>query len=193
MPNQRIRMNEVEAKINALREELAQHNYHYYVQSMPTISDREFDEKMRALQTLEAQYPDYFDPSSPTQRVGSDLTTSFTQMAHRYPMLSLSNTYSEGEIHDFYARTARTLNEPFEIVAELKYDGSSISLVYEQGRLVQAITRGDGTHGDDVTANVKTIRTIPLPLRGDTYPERVGMHGDILPPWDDFGPLNLHR
>ena len=157
----------VEAKIKALRDELEQHNYNYYVLSTPTISDREFDEKMKELQALEEAHPEFADPHSPTQRVGSDLSKEFEQVVHQYPMLSLGNTYSEEEIRDFYERTERALNEPFEIVAELKYDGTSISLTYEDGRLVRAVTRGDGTRGDDVTANVKTIRSVPLKLMGD--------------------------
>lgn len=186
-------MNEIEVKIKQLREELEQHNHNYYVLSMPTISDKEFDFKMKELQTLEEQHPEYADPLSPTQRVGSDLSKEFEQVAHQYPMLSLGNTYSEGEIRDFYERTARALNEPFEIVAELKYDGTSISLIYENGQLKQAITRGDGTRGDDVTANVKTIRSIPLKLRGDTYPDKFEIRGEILLPWAEFERLNKAR
>ena len=186
-------MNGIELKIKQLREELEQHNYNYYVLSTPTISDREFDLKMKELQILEEQYPEYADPLSPTQRVGSDLSKEFEQIEHQYPMLSLGNTYSEGEIRDFYERTARALNEPFEIVAELKYDGSSISLIYENGRLKHAITRGDGTRGDDVTANVKTIRSIPLKLRGNDYPDKFEIRGEILLPWAEFERLNKAR
>ncbi|MDR3267640.1 MAG: NAD-dependent DNA ligase LigA [Tannerella sp.] len=186
-------MNEVELRIKLLREELEQHNYNYYVLSMPAISDSLYDKKIKDLQLLEEQHPEYADPCSPTQRVGSDLSKEFEQVAHRYPMLSLSNTYSESEIVDFYERTARFLNEPFELVAELKYDGTSISLVYEQGRLVQAITRGDGTQGDDVTANVKTIRSIPLKLIGDGYPETFEIRGEIVLPWMEFDRLNKER
>jgi DNA ligase (NAD+) len=184
---------EVELRIKTLRDELEQHNYNYYVRSMPTISDQAFDGLMKELQQLENQHPEYADPNSPTQRVGSDLSKEFIQVAHRYPMLSLGNTYSEGEIRDFYDRTKRALNEPFELVAELKYDGTSISLIYEQGQLVQAITRGDGTKGDDVTANVKTIRSIPLKLRGDNYPEQFEIRGEILLPWTEFERLNKER
>jgi DNA ligase (NAD+) len=186
-------MNEIETKIKQLRDTLEQHNYHYYVLSTPTISDKKFDELMKELQMLEVQYPEYADPLSPTQRVGSDLSKDFEQVEHQYPMLSLSNTYSEGEIRDFYERTARALNEPFEIVAELKYDGSSISLIYERGRLIRGITRGDGTHGDDVTANVKTIRSIPLKLHGNDYPERFEIRGEVLLPWAEFDRLNKER
>lgn len=145
----------VEAKIKALRDELERHNYNYYVLSAPTISDFEFDKMMKELQELEAAHPEFADPDSPTRRVGSDLSKEFEQVVHKYPMLSLGNTYSEDEIRDFYDRTVRSLNEPFEIVAELKYDGTSISLTYEKGRLTRAVTRGDGTRGDDVTANIK--------------------------------------
>ncbi|WP_300760876.1 NAD-dependent DNA ligase LigA [uncultured Parabacteroides sp.] len=180
-------------KIKALREALEQHNYNYYVLSAPTISDREFDEMMKELQTLEEAHPEYADPHSPTQRVGSDLSKEFEQVAHKYPMLSLGNTYSEEDVKDFYERIARDLNEPFEIVAELKYDGTSISLTYENGRLVRAVTRGDGTRGDDVTANVKTIRSVPLKLMGDGYPAEFEIRGEILLPWAEFDRLNKER
>lgn len=183
----------VKEQIEALRSELEQHNYNYYVLSAPTISDQEFDKKMKELQDLEAAHPEYYDPDSPTQRVGSDLSKEFEQVQHRYPMLSLGNTYSEEDVRDFYERTARSLNEPFEIVAELKYDGTSISLWYEKGRLVRAVTRGDGTKGDDVTANVKTIRSIPLRLRGNDYPEEVEIRGEVLLPWAEFDRLNKER
>lgn len=161
--------------------------------SAPTISDREFDEMMKELQVLEEAHPEYADPHSPTQRVGSDLSKEFEQVVHKYPMLSLGNTYSEDEVKDFYERIARDLNEPFEIVAELKYDGTSISLTYEDGRLVRAVTRGDGTCGDDVTANVKTIRSVPLKLMGDRYPATFEIRGEILLPWAEFDRLNKER
>ena len=148
---------------------------------------------MKELQDLEAAHPEYYDSNSPTQRVGSDLSKEFEQVQHRYPMLSLGNTYSEEEVRDFYERTERSLNEPFEIVAELKYDGTSISLWYEKGRLVRAVTRGDGSKGDDVTANVKTIRSVPLRLRGNDYPEEVEIRGEILLPWAEFDRLNKER
>lgn len=183
----------VKEQIEALRKELEQHNYNYYVLSAPVISDQEFDAKMRTLQELEAAHPEYYDVNSPTQRVGSDLTKDFVQVTHRYPMLSLGNTYSEEEVRDFYERIARSLNEPFEIVAELKYDGTSISLTYERGELVRAVTRGDGTKGDDVTANVRTIRSIPLRLQGSDYPDRVEIRGEILLPWAEFDRLNRER
>ena len=182
-----------EARIQALRKELEQHNYNYYVLSAPTISDFEFDEKMRELQELEQAYPAYDDPDSPTHRVGSDLSKEFAKVVHQYPMLSLGNTYSQAEVRDFYEQVSRALNEPFELVAELKYDGTSISLIYEQGRFVQAVTRGDGVRGDDVTANVKTIRSIPLRLQGADYPVRFEIRGEVLLPWAEFDRLNKER
>lgn len=184
---------EIEAKIKQLREELEQHNYAYYVLSAPTVSDRAFDEMMKQLQVLETVYPQFADPHSPTQRVGSDLSKEFEQVVHAYPMLSLGNTYSADEVREFYERTAKALGEPFEIVAELKYDGTSISLVYENGRLTRAVTRGDGTRGDDVTANVRTIRSVPLKLRGEGYPEKFEIRGEILLPWAEFDRLNKER
>lgn len=183
----------VEAKIKALRDELERHNYNYYVLSAPTISDFEFDKMMKELQELEAAHPEFADPDSPTRRVGSDLSKEFEQVVHKYPMLSLGNTYSEDEIRDFYDRTVRSLNEPFEIVAELKYDGTSISLTYEKGRLTRAVTRGDGTRGDDVTANIKTIRSVPLRLRGSDFPEEFEIRGEVLLPWAEFDRLNKER
>ncbi len=186
-------MEDIEKKIKALRDELNRYNYEYYVLSAPTISDFEFDRKMRELQELEAEYLEYADPDSPTRRVGSDLSKEFEQVAHKYPMLSLGNTYSEEEVRDFYERTARSLNEPFEIVSELKYDGTSISLTYEGGRLVRAVTRGDGVRGDDVTANIKTIRSIPLKLLGEGYPDEFEIRGEVLLPWSEFDRLNKER
>lgn len=185
-------MSEIGAIIQTLRDELTQYNYNYYVLSAPLISDREFDEKMKQLHELEEKYPEFADPHSPTQRVGSDLSNEFEQVEHRYPMLSLGNTYSEEDVRDFYERTERSLNELFEIIAELKYDGTSISLIYEEGRLVRAITRGDGTRGDDVTANVKTIRSIPLKLQGN-YPSSFEIRGEILLPWQEYERLNKER
>ena len=187
-------MEDWKSQIIQLRQELEQHNYRYYVLSDPIISDREFDEMMHQLQTLEEAHPEMADPLSPTQRVGSDLSKEFEQVVHTYPMLSLGNTYSESDVRDFYERTERTLHgEPFEIVAELKYDGTSISLTYEQGRLLRAVTRGDGTRGDDVTANVKTIRSVPLCLQGNDYPALFEIRGEILLPWAEFDRLNKER
>ena len=168
------------------------HNYNYYILNAPEISDCEFDEKMRQLQDLERQHPEWHDENSPTMRVGSDLNSNFTQVEHRYPMLSLGNTYSEAEVTDFYQRVKRALNEEFEICCELKFDGTSISLTYEDGRLVRAVTRGDGVRGDDVTTNVKTIRSIPLVLHGD-YPPSFEIRGEILLPWESFERLNQER
>jgi DNA ligase (NAD+) len=183
----------VKGKMDALRKQLHEHNYNYYVLSQPTISDIDFDALMRQLAELEKQYPEFYDPNSPTMRVGSDINKNFIQVQHRYPMLSLQNTYTEGEITDFFNRVKRSLNEDFEIVCELKFDGTSISLVYENGRLSQAITRGDGRQGDDVTANVRTVRNIPLVLKGDNIPGYVEVRGEILMPWSVFEELNRER
>ena len=186
-------MNGVESRIIELRGLLDGHNYKYYVLSQPSISDFEFDNLLKELQQLEEENPEFYDVNSPTQRVGNDLSGSFSQIRHKYPMLSLGNTYSEGEVRDFYDRVSKALNEPFEIVAELKYDGSSISLTYENGSLVHAVTRGDGTKGDDVTANVKTIRSVPMKLIGEGYPAFFEIRGEILLPWPEFERINKER
>ena len=180
-------------RIYQLREELHTHNYNYYVLNSPTISDIEFDRMMRELQDLEAKYPETYDENSPTMRVGSDINKDFIQVEHKYPMLSLGNTYSEEEVTDFYERVKKSLNEDFEICCEMKFDGTSISLTYENGKLVRAVTRGDGVKGDDVTNNVKTIRTIPLVLKGDNYPKEFEIRGEILMPWEVFEKLNKER
>lgn len=180
-------------KIEELRAELHRHNYNYYVLNTPEISDKEFDDKMRELQDLEQAHPEYKDDNSPTMRVGSDLNKNFTQVAHKYPMLSLGNTYSETEVADFYERVKKALNDDFEICCEMKYDGTSISLTYEDGKLIRAVTRGDGEKGDDVTDNVKTIRSIPLVLHSDNYPQSFEIRGEILMPWDVFEELNRER
>lgn len=180
-------------KIEELRAELHRHNYNYYVLNTPEISDKEFDDKMRELQDLEQAHPEYKDDNSPTMRVGSDLNKNFTQVAHKYPMLSLGNTYSETEVADFYERVKKALNDDFEICCEMKYDGTSISLTYEDGKLIRAVTRGDGEKGDDVTDNVKTIRSIPLVLHGDNYPQSFEIRGEIFMPWDVFEELNRER
>jgi len=182
----------IKDQIESLRRELEQHNYNYYVLSSPVISDMDFDTKMKQLQELEDAHPEFFDPNSPTQHVGSDIAAGFNQVSHVYPMLSLGNTYSQGEVSDFYDRVRRGLNEDFELVCELKYDGTSISLTYEDGLLVRAVTRGDGDKGDDVTTNVKTIRSIPLRLHGD-YPPVFEIRGEILMPWSVFDGLNRER
>lgn len=185
-------MTEIE-RINQLRNELHAHNYNYYVLNAPVISDQEFDKLMRELQDLEAKHPECFDANSPTMRVGSDLNKNFTQVEHKYPMLSLGNTYSESEVADFYERVRKSLNEDFEICCEMKFDGTSISLTYEDGKLVRAVTRGDGVKGDDVTDNVKTIRSIPLVLHGEGYPKNFEIRGEILMPWTVFEDLNHER
>ena len=186
-------MESIGQQIEQLREELNMHNYNYYVLSNPTISDFDFDKKMQELIDLETSHPEYADPSSPSQRVGSDITKTFNQVEHIYPMLSLSNTYSEAEVIEFYNRIKKDLNDDFEIVCELKYDGASISLTYTDGKLTQAVTRGDGVKGDDITANVKTIRSIPLSLRGNDYPALFEIRGEILMPWKVFEELNKER
>lgn len=186
-------MNELQ-QITDLRNELHKHNYKYYVLNAPEISDEQFDLLMHTLEALEAKHPECFDPNSPTQRVGSDVNSEFSQVEHRYPMLSLANTYNEQEVADFYNSIKKLLNgEAFEICCELKYDGLSISLLYENGKLIRAITRGDGVRGDDVTANVKTIKSIPLVLQGDDYPDVFEMRGEILMPWKVFEKLNKER
>lgn len=186
-------MNELQ-QITDLRNELHKHNYKYYVLNAPEISDEQFDLLMHTLEALEAKHPECFDPNSPTQRVGSDVNSEFSQVEHRYPMLSLTNTYNEQEVADFYNSIKKLLNgEAFEICCELKYDGLSISLLYENGKLIRAITRGDGVRGDDVTANVKTIKSIPLVLQGDDYPDVFEMRGEILMPWKVFEKLNKER
>lgn len=180
-------------RIDQLREELHVHNYNYYVLNAPVISDLEFDKLMRELQVLEALHPEYYDPNSPSVRVGSDLNKNFTQVEHKYPMLSLGNTYSQEEVTEFYERVSKSLNEEFELCCEMKYDGTSISLTYEDGKLVRAVTRGDGVRGDDVTDNVKTIRSIPLVLHGEGYPKNFEIRGEILMPWNVFEELNRER
>ena len=187
-------MNEKE-RILYLREQLHEHNYKYYVLNQPDISDQEFDFLMHELQDLEAKHPELYDANSPTQRVGSDLNQNFTQVAHKYPMLSLANTYNEQDVAYWYESVSRGLaGEPFEVCCEMKYDGLSISLTYVDGKLVSGVTRGDGVHGDDVTANVKTIRCIPLVLKeGTGYPKEFEIRGEILMPWKVFEQLNAER
>ena len=183
---------DVAHEIEQLRAELEKHNHLYYVLNSPVISDYEYDQMMNRLIKLENENPDFFDPNSPTQRVGSDINIEFKQVKHKYPMLSLGNTYNEGEITDFYNRIVKALNEPFEIVCELKYDGASISLTYENGQLVRGVTRGDGTRGDDVTANIKTIKSIPLKIKGD-YPPAFEIRGEVYIPRDKFDLMNKER
>ncbi len=186
-------MNE-EQRIMQLRELLHRYNHEYYVMNAPTVSDREFDDLMHELIDLENRNPEFFDENSPTQRVGSDLNHEFVQVAHRYPMLSLANTYNREEVEAFYRRVEAGLGgRRFDICCELKFDGLSISLTYEHGNLVRAVTRGDGEKGDDVTANVRTIRAIPLKLSGGDYPDEFEIRGEILMPWESFERLNAER
>jgi len=180
-------------RILELRRELHEHNRRYYVLNSPTISDYDFDMLLKELQQLEEAHPEMYDATSPTLRVGSDITKEFRQVQHKYPMLSLGNTYSKSEVADFYDRVKKSLNEDFEICCELKFDGTSISLTYEDGKLVRAVTRGDGEKGDDVTANVKTIRTVPLVLSGGGWPREFEIRGEVLMPWSVFDALNEER
>ena len=181
-------------RIEQLRQELHEHNHRYYVLNQPTIDDQEFDRLMRELQDLEAKHPELYDPNSPTQRVGSDLNQEFRQVAHKYPMLSLANTYSEQEVAEWYESVKKGLGgDDFDVCCEMTYDGLSISLTYENGRLIRAVTRGDGVQGDDVTENVKTIRSIPLVLTGNAYPQEFEIRGEILMPWVVFERLNAER
>lgn len=180
-------------EINELRELIRKHEYNYYVLNEPTISDVEFDQLMHKLQQLENENPDSYDPNSPTQRVGSDLSANtFERITHKYPMLSLSNTYSIGEVREWYDRVAKLLNEPFQVVCELKFDGISVSLIYENGKLIKAVTRGDGVVGEDITNNVRTIKNVPLVLSGD-FPDEVEFRGEILLPWKEFDRINKER
>ncbi len=181
---------EIGERIKQLRQSIDQHNYNYYVLSQPVVSDFEFDHLLYELKQLEGDNPEYFDPNSPTQRVGSDINQEFEQFPHSYPMLSLDNTYSKEELIDFEKRNKRLLDEEFEYVSELKYDGASISLHYENGTLVRALTRGDGEKGDDVTNNIKTIRSIPLKLRGSGYPEVFEIRGEVFIPHEGFKRMN---
>ncbi len=183
----------MQEKIEELRRRIHEHNYRYYVLNDPIISDYEFDALLRELQELEARYPQFDDPNSPTRRVGSDLSSGFVSVPHRFPMLSLGNTYSEEEVREFDARIRREVDEPVEYVCELKFDGTAISLTYEHGRLLRAVTRGDGSVGDDVTANVRTIRSVPLQLMGDDYPDFFEIRGEILMPHSSFERLNRER
>ncbi len=181
-------------KIKTLREELNRHNHNYYVLNAPEISDKDFDMLLKELEALEKEHPEAFDPLSPTQRVGSDLTKGFDHVVHAHPMMSLSNTYSPEEVDDWFGRVAKSLGgEKFDVVGEMKFDGTSISLIYGRGRLVRAVTRGDGTQGDDVTANVKTIRSIPLQLLPGDWPDEFEIRGEILMPWKVFEKLNAER
>lgn len=185
---------EAQKRIKELRSELNRHNHNYYVLNAPEISDNEFDMLLKELEALETAYPEFHDPLSPTQRVGSDLTKGFEHVVHERPMMSLSNTYSVEEVDDWFKRLDKTLGgEGFDIVGEMKFDGTSISITYRNGRMIRAVTRGDGTQGDDVTANVKTIRSVPLELQPGDWPDEFEIRGEILMPWDVFEKLNAER
>lgn len=187
-------MDNIKDKIENLRAEINKHNDNYYIHNTPTISDKEFDTLLRTLQDLEKAYPEYYDPYSPTQRVGSDLTKGFEHVVHERPMMSLGNSYSIEEVEDFLRRAQNGLDgEKCQIVGEMKFDGTSISLTYEHGRLVRAVTRGDGTRGDDVTHNIITIKSIPLQLKPGNYPDKFEIRGEILLPWKNFEELNRER
>ena len=187
-------MDNIKDKIENLRAEINKHNDNYYMHNTPTISDKEFDTLLRTLQDLEKAYPEYYDPYSPTQRVGSDLTKGFEHVVHERPMMSLGNSYSIEEVEDFLRRAQNGLDgEKCQIVGEMKFDGTSISLTYEHGRLVRAVTRGDGTRGDDVTHNIITIKSIPLQLKPGNYPDKFEIRGEILLPWKNFEELNRER
>lgn len=180
-------------KIDELRQKLRQYEYEYYILNSPTISDIDYDMMMKDLEALEADFPEYYDSTSPTQRVGSDLTSGDRSVAHRFPMLSLSNTYTQGEVGEFYDRIEKEIGTDLSVVAEIKYDGVSISLIYEEGVLTRAVTRGDGIRGDDVTASVRAIRSIPLRLRGEGIPSLLEVRGEILLPWTEFNRINAER
>lgn len=184
---------EIEKKIRTLRESLHEHNYLYYIKDSPEISDYEFDQLLNTLVALEQQYPEYFDPNSPTQRVGGGITKDFKTRSHRYPMYSLSNTYSKEELTDWANRVEKVLgDEQYAFTCELKYDGASINLTYENGKFVRGVTRGDGSLGDDVSTNLRTLPTIPLTLKGD-YPPVFEIRGEIILPFDGFQALNEQR
>lgn len=185
---------DVKRRIEELRTDLNRHNHNYYVLNSPEISDKEFDLMLKELERLEKENPEFFDPDSPTQRVGSDLSKGFEHVVHARPMMSLSNTYSIGEVDEWFGRVSKALEgEDFSIAGEMKFDGTSISITYRNGRLVRAVTRGDGTQGDDVTTNVRTIRSIPLQLLPGDWPEEFEIRGEILMPWDVFEKLNAER
>ncbi len=187
-------MNEVKRRIDELREEINKHNHNYYVLNTPQISDKDFDMLLKELESLENSHPEYHDPLSPTQRVGSDLSKGFEHVVHERPMMSLSNTYSVDEVDEWFKRIDKSLGgADFSIVGEMKFDGTSISITYKHGRMVRAVTRGDGTQGDDVTANVKTIRSVPLQLQPGDWPEEFEIRGEILMPWEVFEKLNAER
>ena len=183
----------IKQRIDSLRKELEEYNYQYYVLSQPAISDYEFDMKLKELEKLENENPEFHDQNSPTQRVGSDINQEFVQVKHQYPMLSLTNSYSEQELFDFDQRIKRLIDEPYEFTCEHKFDGTSVSLIYENGSLARAVTRGDGEKGDDVTMNIRTIRSIPLRLKENGYPDKFEIRGEVLLPFRVFAELNQAR
>ncbi|MGO3238374.1 MAG: DNA ligase LigA-related protein, partial [Psychroflexus halocasei] len=184
---------DIKTKIEQLREELHKHNYLYYVQDQPELSDYEFDMKLKELQDLEEKHPEFYDANSPTLRVGGEVTKNFPTVVHDYRMYSLSNSYSKEDLLEWEARLKKQIEGEISYVCELKYDGASISLTYENGKLLRAVTRGDGQQGDEVTANVKTILSVPLQLRGDDFPERFDIRGEIVLPYEGFAKLNAER
>lgn len=180
-------------RIDALVKELKQHNYNYYVLAMPTISDYEFDQKLKELEALEKAHPEFLDPNSPTQKVGGEITKNFKTVTHKWPMMSLGNTYNEQDLIDFDQRVRKAIGDDFEYVCELKFDGLSINLTYEEGKLIRAVTRGDGTKGDEVTTNIKTIRTIPIKINGANVPPSFDIRGEVLMHKAAFERLNEER
>src|SRR5690625_462043 len=182
----------IQVKIQLLREVCHQHNYHYYILDNPIISDFEFDQKLKELQDLENQYPDFFDPNSPTQRVGGGITKNFPTIVHEYRMYSLDNSYSIEDLRDWENRIKKVIDDKIEFVCELKYDGASISIEYENGLLKNAVTRGDGFQGDEVTANIRTIHSVPMQLNGN-YPEKFHIRGEIILPFKEFNRINKER
>src|SRR6187402_983976 len=184
---------EAKSQIQALTIELKQHSYNYYVLAMPTITDFEFDKKLEALNELEKQFPEFLDPDSPTQRVGGDITKEFVTVKHKWPMLSLGNTYNEQELFDFDQRVRKAIGDNFEYVCELKFDGLSMSLTYQDGKLLRAVTRGDGVQGDDVTTNIRTINSIPKRLTEGDYPEHFEIRGEVFMHLKAFERLNNER
>lgn len=185
-----MKKSEAKERIDILRKEIEEHNNRYYVLNQPLISDFEYDILLNELDTLEKKFPEFISENSPTRRVGSDITKEFEQYDHTYPMLSLGNTYSEDELREFDSRIKKTISQPIEYVCESKFDGASISIIYKNGFLFRAITRGDGTKGDDVTLNVKTIRSIPLKITGGSLPAEFVIRGEILMPRTVFNRLN---
>ena len=183
---------DTKARIDSLRAELREHNYNYYVLDNPTISDYEFDQKLKSLQDLEQRHPEFYDPNSPTLRVGGEVTKNFSTLAHQYRMYSLDNSYSKEDLQDWEKRIKKMIDGDIQYTCELKYDGASISITYEHGNLLKAVTRGDGVQGDDVTTNVKTIKSVPLQLKGD-YPDKFDIRGEIILPWEGFNKMNEAR